>query len=43
MIREVKERKDNGQLMVFIPKRRDIKKGDFVRIMKVPIMFEVDD
>ena len=40
LIREVQINKANGQKTVTIPKKNNIKAGDYVRIILVPINFE---
>lgn len=41
IIKQVYKNKTNGQLLVTIPKGKEIKEGDYVSINKVPINKEI--
>lgn len=41
IIKEVYENKASGQLLVTIPRNKGVKKGDYVKIVVVPVNVEV--
>ena len=42
IVKKVYKNKSNGQLLISVPQNSDIKEGDYIKLVKVPLNIEVE-